>query len=61
LAQDFDVGNLEEMNKVIEQMMGELTSKEVLYEPFSELVDKVCQVDLRLSVHPLFSCLAGWS
>lgn len=41
MAQDFDVGNLEEMNKVIEQMMGELTSKEVLYEPFSELVDKV--------------------
>ncbi len=38
---DADLGDLNDMNKVIEQMMGELTSKEILYEPFAEMVQKV--------------------
>lgn len=37
---DVDLGELGDMNKVIEQMMAELTSKEILYEPFSEMIAK---------------------
>lgn len=29
------------INQIIEQMMGELTSKQVLYEPFKDLSEKV--------------------
>lgn len=29
------------MNQVIEQMMRQLTSKDVLYEPFAEMAEKV--------------------
>lgn len=38
---EVDLEGLGNMNKVIEQMMAELTSKDILYEPFSEMVQKV--------------------
>ena len=35
-------GSEEELNGLLESMMGQLMSKEVLYEPLKELHDKVC-------------------
>lgn len=38
---DDDLGKLGDMNAIIEQMMSELTSREILYDPFKEMVQKV--------------------
>lgn len=38
---DLDVGEADELQKVLENMMTELMSKEILYEPLKELHDKV--------------------
>lgn len=39
-AEDIDLGELNDMNAIIEQMMAQLTSKDVLYEPFHEMMEK---------------------
>lgn len=38
---DLDAGEADELQKVLENMMTELMSKEILYEPLKELHDKV--------------------
>lgn len=37
---DVDLGELEDVNSMIEQLMSQLTSKEILYEPFQEIASK---------------------
>lgn len=39
-GEDIDLGELSDMNAIIEQMMAQLTSKDVLYEPFREMLEK---------------------
>lgn len=54
---DIDLGELGDMNKVIEQMMAELTSKEILYEPFTEMIAKypdwIKENETKLDAEPL--------
>lgn len=54
---DVDLGELGDMNKVIEQMMAELTSKEILYEPFTEMIAKypdwIKENESKLDTEPL--------
>jgi peroxin-19 len=49
-------GGDEDLAKMLENMMGELMSKEVLYEPLKELRDKVSVLSARHSVYAAAAC-----